>query len=86
MLVTVRLFPQIHGALIEELGKASRGLRAARAICLMTVGMTHERGHGGRVAPEGAARTPPDARPPSPQSFTAEDELFVSALLDAHDR
>ena len=86
MLVTVRLFPQIHGALIEELGKASRGLRSARAICLMTVGMTHERGHGGSAPPAGGAKASPVAYPPSTQSITAEDESFVSALLDAHDR
>lgn len=86
MLVTVRLFPQIHGALIEELGKASRGLRAARAICLMTVGMTHERGHAGGAVPAGGAKASPVAHSPSPQSISAEDESFVSALLDAHNR
>ena len=86
MLVTVRLFPQIHGALIEELGRASRGLRAARAICLMTVGMTQERGHAGGAPPEGGPKASPVAHSPSPQSITAEDESFVSALLDAHDR
>lgn len=38
MLITDWLFPQIDGASIEELSKASRRLRAACAICLMTRG------------------------------------------------
>ena len=86
MLVTVRLFPQIHGALIEELGKASRGLRAARAICLMTVGMTHERGHGGSAASGSGSTTPAFGESLAPRSITAEDESCVSALLDSHGR
>jgi hypothetical protein len=86
MLVTVRLFPQIHGALIEELGKASRGLRAARAICLMTVGMTHERGHGGSAASGSGATTPTFGESLAPRSITAEDESYISALLDSHRR
>ncbi len=86
MLVTVRLFPQIHGALIEELGKASRGLRAARAICLMTVGMTHERGHGGSAASRSGADASYFGESLTSRSITAEDESFVSALLDSYGR
>jgi hypothetical protein len=78
MLVTVRLFPRIHDALIEELAKASRGLRASRAICLMTVGLTHERGHG--VTAQQAM--PPVTYHSSAGSLTVEDGAFVAALLD----
>ena len=82
MLITVRLFPQIHGTLIEELAKASRGLRAARAICLMTVGLTHERGNAHSAMRGVVAPTPTDC--PQALPVTSEDAAFVSALLEEH--
>ena len=84
MLVTVRLFPQIHGTLIEELAKASRGLRAARAICLMTVGLTHERGNAHGAMRGVVALTPQVTDCPQALPVTSEDAAFVSALLEEH--
>ena len=52
----------------------------------MTVGMTHERGHGGSAAPGSGANTSSFGESLMPRSITAEDESFVSALLDSHGR
>lgn len=86
MLVTVRLFPKIHGALIEELAKASRGLRASRAICLMTVGLTHERGHGAAAQQTSGVAMLPVPHHLTAGSLTVEDGAFVAALLDVDER
>lgn len=85
MLITVRLFPEIHAALIEDLAKASRGLRAARAICLMTVGLTHERAHNVPAQQAGGAEMPFVPDHSSVGSFTVEDGAFVAALLDMNE-
>lgn len=77
--ITVRLFPQVHGALLEELAGASRGSRAARVVYLMTVGLTLERALQ-------AART--NSPPPAPFAATSgvgiddADGAFLGALLD----
>jgi hypothetical protein len=77
--ITVRLFPQVHGALLEELAGASRGSRAARVVYLMTVGLTLERALQ-------AART--SRPPPAPLAATSgvgindADGAFLGALLD----
>lgn len=85
MLVTVRLFPPIHGPLIEELSQASRGLRASRAICLMALGLAQERAHGAVWQSVGTAIQP--ARQPHPAAVLAvEDGAFVAALLQDDQR
>jgi hypothetical protein len=77
--ITVRLFPQIHGSLLEELAGAARGSRAARVVYLMTVGLTLE-----RASP--AART--SSPPPAPLAATGSvgindvDRAFVAAILN----
>ncbi len=85
--ITVRLFPQVHGALLEELAGAARGSRAARVVYLMTVGLTLERALR-------AARTNNPPAPllaatcgvePSPVGINDADGAFLGALLDGVD-
>jgi hypothetical protein len=77
--ITVRLFPKVHGALLEELAAASRGSRAARVVYLMTVGLTLERALHARRS---------DSLPPQPFVATSgigisdADRAFLGALLD----
>jgi len=81
--INVRLLPGVHGALFAELLSVSRGFRTARAIQLMTVGLTHERA-GVSGAP--TAQTTTDT-PHGPWSGSPPDEnenrLFVSAVLES---
>ncbi len=82
--ITVRLFPQVHGALLEELAGASRGSRAARVVYLMTVGLTLERAlQSARTngpAPAPFAATSGIER--SAVGINDTDGAFLSALLD----
>lgn len=42
VVITIRLFQGVHGQLLDDLTGIVRGMRAARAIHLMTVGLLHE--------------------------------------------
>jgi hypothetical protein len=80
----VRLFPQVHGALLEELAGASRGSRAARVVYLMTVGLTLERALQ-RARTNGPASAPFAATSGIERSAVGindADGAFLSALLD----
>lgn len=83
--INIRLLPSVHGALFEELAGVSRGFRTARAIQLMTIGLTHERA---RISGTLVTQTPPE--PPTPSARLSgsppngdENRLFVSAVLES---
>jgi hypothetical protein len=76
----VRLFPQVHGALLEELARACRGSRAARVVYLMTVGLTLE-----RALQAARASSPPSAHAMTGVGINDADGAFLDALLDGAD-
>jgi hypothetical protein len=81
--ITVRLFPQVHGALLHELARVPCGSRSARVIHLVTVGLMYERAYSGTLDQS----TLPSSAPPRPAGEEAvamrtDDLSFVSALLD----
>jgi hypothetical protein len=83
--LTVRLFPNVHGMLIEEFAKVGRRRRAPRAAQLMMIGLLHERAYGyaDRGLPE--TRVPAVASAPGVTALgiRPEDAAFVSSILDS---
>ncbi len=86
LILTVRLYPAVHGVLIEEFKRVGWRLRAARAAHLMTVGLLHERAHASaalgttvRPGPTGPVTAP--SVHTAEQGFRPEDVAFVSAIL-----
>ena len=82
--INVRLLPGVHGALFAELLSVSRGFRTARAIQLMTVGLTHERA---RIS--GASTAQATSEAPTQEAWSGsppnedENRLFVNAVLES---
>jgi hypothetical protein len=87
LILTVRLFPNVHPALVAEFTNVGRRLRATRAAQLMMVGLLQEQAHLGlqRSAREGAPPDPPRrAEAPEPEpSISATNEAFVSSILNS---
>ncbi len=80
MKVTVRLFEGVHKALVDELGRTSPGLRASRAVYLMTLGLMHEHAQSGA----GVAAVPRPGPEPKAKgrTLTPEDRAFVTDVLE----
>jgi hypothetical protein len=78
----VRLSPRVHGALFEEVARASRGSRAARVVYLMTVGLTLE-----RTAQAALTNSPAPALVATKSGVGIDDAdgAFLDALLDGVD-
>jgi hypothetical protein len=83
LILTVRLYPAVHGVLIEEFSRVGWRLRAARAAHLMMVGLLHERAHAsaplGARLPSGPGTAP--AIRTAEQGISPEDAAFVSAIV-----
>lgn len=86
VIITVRLFPEIHGAVLEELARVPCGSRSARVIHLLTIGLMYEHAiTGGRTGAVLASPLPAtnangtDAN----VAMRAEDLTFVSALMES---
>jgi len=77
--LTIRLYPGVHDALIDELVRASRRKRAVRAVYLMTVGLTHELARSG--AGTGAAPPPPPRQERVREGLSQDDRAFVTGVL-----
>jgi hypothetical protein len=78
MVVTIRLFPGIHDALIDELTKASRRRRSLRAAYLMTVGLTHELTRSSAGASSALPHLPRQAQA---RDALQDDRAFVTSVL-----
>jgi hypothetical protein len=83
--ITVRLFPQVHGAVLHELARVPCGSRSARVIHLVTVGLMYERANGGTQSQStnssrlGVSNSAPGEEP---LEMRTDDLTFVSELLD----
>ena len=78
--VTVRLFPEVHGAVLDALARVPCGSRSARVIHLVTIGLMCERDlgtAGGNVASKVA--TPIRS---ADAEIRGDDVAFVSALIE----
>lgn len=80
--ITVRLFPHVHGAVLEELAHVPCGSRSARLIHLVTIGLMYERAYGsmrgdGSVSPAASAIGSETAE------MRGQDLSFVSALMNS---
>ena len=85
LVITVRLFPQVHGALLYELARVPCGSRSARVIHLVTVGLMYERANGGTQSQStNSSRLGVSnwALGEEPLEMRTEDLAFVSELLD----
>lgn len=84
MIITVRLFPEIHGPVLAELARVPCGSRSARVIHLLTIGLMYERAFSsGRGS--AAFDSPSNATNSIGTDTTqmrGEDLAFVSALSD----
>ena len=82
--ITVRLFPEVHGAALYALARVPRGWRSARVIHLLTVGLMHEQAHGYGTAARILVSSPlgTDAMTPDAAAMRGEDLAFVSGVLE----
>jgi len=78
MVVTIRLFPGIHDALIDELAKASRRRRSLHAVYLMTAGLTHELTRSSAGASAALPQPPSQAQA---RDALQDDRAFVTSVL-----
>jgi hypothetical protein len=83
--ITVRLFPHVHGAVLEELAHVPCGSRSARVIHLVTIGLMYERTYGGVPGDAMAGSVPPAATATGSETagMRGQDLSFVSALTES---
>lgn len=82
--ITVRLFPEVHGTVLEALARVPCGSRSARVIHLLTIGLMCERVYGtvgGNAAP-GASPTTTSGTDSGQVDMRSDDLAFVSALME----
>jgi hypothetical protein len=84
MTVTVRLFPEIHGTVLDALARVPCGCRSARVIHLVTIGLIYERACG--VAGASPTSAPPAGAMNNAGSdavdMRSDDAAYLTALLD----
>lgn len=85
VIITVRLFPEIHGAVLEELARVPCGSRSARVIHLLTIGLIYERafGNGRRNGAPESPSTEATTMASDAVGTRGEDLAFVSALMES---
>lgn len=83
--ITVRLFPEVHGAVLEALSRVPCGSRSARVIHLLTIGLMYEHAIGSERA--GTASVSPHGATGAPgakiEEMRGDDLAFVSALMSS---
>jgi hypothetical protein len=86
--ITVRLFPEIHGAVLEELARVPCGSRSARVIHLLTIGLIYEHACGSGRVSQASVSSPgaTDAVGPDTVGMRSDDLTFVSALMEGAGR
>ena len=79
----MRLFPEIHGAVLEELARVPCGSRSARVIHLLTIGLIYEHACGSARVSQASVSSPSatDAVGPDTVGMRSDDLTFVSALI-----
>lgn len=82
MTITVRLFLEIHGAVITELARVPCGSRSARVIHLVTIGLMYEHACGNGRGNAGSGPPSMSTSPigTEPLAMRGDDLAFVSAL------
>lgn len=83
MTITVRLFPEVHGTVLEALARVPCGSRSARVIHLLTIGLMYEHAIGSEHAGTAAVATLGAKEAPGAEieEMRREDLAFVSALV-----
>lgn len=79
IVLTIRLFPGIHDALIDELARASRRRRSLHAVYLMTAGLTHELTRSSAGASSALPQLPRQAQA---GDALQDDRAFVTSVLE----
>jgi hypothetical protein len=84
----VRLFPEVHGTVLEALARVPCGSRSARVIHLLTIGLMCEHAYRTQRATPLAIRGPGSTRVSAAAAadLEAADFAFVSGLVDNPER
>ena len=86
--ITVRLFPEVHGAVLGALARVPCGSRSARVIHLLTIGLMYEHSYASQRAGSVSAPLPGMSRGPGADTPVLGDEdlAFVSGLIEGTER
>lgn len=81
--VTVRLFPEVHGAVLEALARVPCGSRSARVIHLLTIGLMCEQAMGRERGSPAFISTfgPTGVTEGATGKLRGDDLAFVEALM-----